>query len=171
MLPGQELPNDDPANPCFGCGARNPHGLRMRFFDDGEVVRSELLLSDDYCGWPGTVMSNVVVCAMDEVLTWLSWARFGKLATDEAAPHADARGRVRTGVPFVVEGRVVREQGGHKVLEACVVQEGEVRVAMQSSYRAVTAEEAEDLLKRPALPPSLREDAEDILRAAGARRA
>lgn len=169
MPPGAELPNDDPANACFGCGPRNPHGLRMRFFDDGTWVRSELTLSDDYCGWPGTVISNVVACALDEVLTWLAWARFGQLATDEAPPVVEHAGRVRTGRPFVVEGRVVRDDGARKHVEARVLQDGEVRAVMRCTYRGVQAEEAAGLLKRQGLPPSIRADLEHIVRADASR--
>ncbi|MCA1813064.1 MAG: hypothetical protein LC624_03815, partial [Halobacteriales archaeon] len=169
-LPGRELPSHDPENPCFGCGPRNPHGLRMRFFDDGEVVRSELTLGDDYCGWPGTVITNIIALALDEGLTWASWARFGRLATDDDSARVEHTGRIKTGAPFVIEARVLREEAGRKHMEGRAVQDGATRAVMRATYRAVEAPDAERILKRPGLPPSLREDLELILREDASRR-
>jgi hypothetical protein len=165
MLPGRELPNDPDDNPCFGCGPRNPIGLRMRYWDDGQVVRSELTLSDEYCGWPGHVMSWIVLTALDEAIVWAAWARFGKLATETGAPPTwELPGRVATGRPFVVEARVVeRRADGSARFEAVAVQDGEVRVRLREDVRPLTPKEAEELLARPGMPRTIREDAREIL--------
>jgi hypothetical protein len=166
-LPGQELPNDPDDNPCFGCGPRNPVGLRMRFFDDGKVTRSELTLDDRYSGWPGAVISNLVLLAIDEVLTWGAWARSGELATDDGDPTWTFEGRVRTGAPFTVEGWPGERDGPWTWFHARVLQDGEERATYRVRVRPRTRAENEELLKRPGLPRSIREDAEQALRKPG----
>jgi hypothetical protein len=78
MLPGVELENDPDDNPCFGCGPKNPIGMRMRFFDDGKVVRSELTLDDRYSGSWGVVLDPIVYAALDEMVTWAACGPRGR---------------------------------------------------------------------------------------------
>ncbi len=53
---------------CFVCGRLNPIGLKITFFDDGDKsVRAEVIVPDDFNGYPGVVHGGIVAAILDEV--------------------------------------------------------------------------------------------------------
>ena len=60
----QQLPG---SRGCYVCGQENPVSLRMTFFlqDSGEVT-SEIVVSEDYAGYPGIVHGGNVAAMLDE---------------------------------------------------------------------------------------------------------
>jgi uncharacterized protein (TIGR00369 family) len=58
---------------CFGCGADNEEGLRMRFSptDDGSVC--EFVVPERYQSWRGMVHGGVVALMLDEAVGWAAW--------------------------------------------------------------------------------------------------
>ena len=73
LVPKSEpLPFDDQHN-CFGCGAHNRIGLRLRFFldhqDSGPGVVSTLRLSKRFQGPHGFVHGGVIAAMLDEAMS------------------------------------------------------------------------------------------------------
>jgi hypothetical protein len=67
---GSHLLENDPGNPCIGCGPNNPRGLRLQFRRDGKRVVSELAAHETLEGWPGRLHSGVLYLAMLDVANW-----------------------------------------------------------------------------------------------------
>lgn len=54
---------------CFVCGRKNPHGLYMTFFDNGQnEVYSDYTVPAAFQGYPGIVHGGVVAAMLDEVV-------------------------------------------------------------------------------------------------------
>lgn len=53
---------------CFVCGVRNPLGLKMKFYEHqpGEVS-AEIVVPEQYQGYPGVVHGGVIAAMLDEV--------------------------------------------------------------------------------------------------------
>jgi len=64
------LLENDPENPCVGCGPNNPRGLRLAFRRDGKRVASELIAHETLEGWPGRLHSGVLYLAMLDMASW-----------------------------------------------------------------------------------------------------
>ena len=54
---------------CFVCGLQNPVGLKMAFYNDPETgrVQANLIVPDEYQGYPGVVHGGIVAAILDEV--------------------------------------------------------------------------------------------------------
>jgi len=53
---------------CFVCGVQNPFGLHIHFEDDGEnTARAEVIVPDQFNGYPGVVHGGIVATILDEV--------------------------------------------------------------------------------------------------------
>jgi alkanesulfonate monooxygenase SsuD/methylene tetrahydromethanopterin reductase-like flavin-dependent oxidoreductase (luciferase family) len=65
----QQLPS---SRSCYVCGRENPVSLRMTFFlqDNGEVT-SEVVVPEEYAGYPGMVHGGNIVAMMDEAAAGL----------------------------------------------------------------------------------------------------
>lgn len=58
---------------CFGCGADNDEGLKMRFSPTGEGSVCEFEVPDRYQSWRGMVHGGVVALMLDEAVGWAAW--------------------------------------------------------------------------------------------------
>jgi uncharacterized protein (TIGR00369 family) len=55
---------------CFACGARNPHGLQMKFSTDGRRVYSLLHVPERMAGWDQTIHGGILSTILDEIMGW-----------------------------------------------------------------------------------------------------
>lgn len=52
---------------CFVCGMKNPFGLKLRFFEtEPGGVAVDLVLSEEYQGYPGVAHGGIVAAILDE---------------------------------------------------------------------------------------------------------
>lgn len=105
----KKQPNSDH---CFICGRKNPHGLYMTFYDNGEnEVFSEYTVTEDYQSYPGIVHGGIVAAMLDEVV--------GRVAMIDDHHHfmmsvkleVKYRHPVPTNTPLKIIGRVVKLRG------------------------------------------------------------
>lgn len=55
---------------CFGCGQANPIGLKLKFRQDGDKLRSEFIPDHYHQGWPDIVHGGVINALIDEALSY-----------------------------------------------------------------------------------------------------
>ena len=100
------------SNHCFICGRKNPHGLYMTFYDNGEnEVFSEYTVTEDYQSYPGVVHGGIVAAMLDEVV--------GRVAMIDDHHHfmmsvkleVKYRHPVPTNTPLKIIGRIVKLRG------------------------------------------------------------
>ena len=63
----EKLPN---SKTCFVCGDRNPSGLRVRFWLDGEAVFTRFTPREDQMGYHGVTHGGVIAALLDETMGW-----------------------------------------------------------------------------------------------------
>ena len=97
---------------CFICGRKNPHGLYMSFYDDGDkTVTSTHSVPEAYQGYPGVVHGGIVAAMLDEAV--------GRVAMIEDHHHfmmsvkleVKYRHPVPTETPLRIIGRIERLRG------------------------------------------------------------
>lgn len=97
---------------CFICGRKNPHGLYMSFYDDGDkTVASTHTVPEAYQGYPGVVHGGIVAAMLDEAV--------GRVAMIEDHHHfmmsvrleVKYRHPVPTETPLQIIGRIERLRG------------------------------------------------------------
>lgn len=95
---------------CFACGPRNASGLRLRFEQDGDGVRTAFRGRPEHQGFPGQVHGAVITALLDEVMSRVS------LLEDRWTMTARIQVRFRRPVPLDQEvtaiGRKTRTRGG-----------------------------------------------------------
>lgn len=97
---------------CFICGRKNPHGLRMTFYDNGrnEVI-ARPTVPDAYQSYPGIVHGGIIAAMLDEVV--------GRVALISDHHHfmlsvkleVKYRQPVPTETPLLVRGQIKRLRG------------------------------------------------------------
>ena len=55
---------------CFGCGPRNTHGLKMRFYTDEKSLYSWVEIPGHFSGWKDFAHGGVITTMLDEVMGW-----------------------------------------------------------------------------------------------------
>ncbi len=109
---------------CFACGARNQHGLHLRFSREvseaggGAVVCRYDPKPEDQ-GFPGVMHGGVLAALLDESMAWAMWAADRALGVT-AKMETRYRKTVGTTGTLIVHGRVVRMRGRRIEVEASV---------------------------------------------------
>jgi len=60
----------NPSNPCFGCGAANPRGMKLVFDRDTDRRRivGRFRLGAEYQGGPGFIHGGIIATVLDEAM-------------------------------------------------------------------------------------------------------
>ena len=135
---------------CFACGQKNPYGLKMVFYQDGEAIVSDFLPGKEHQGFPGVIHGGVIAAVFDEALNRTSmladhptWTMTGRLEV-----------RYRRYVPYgpllrvkawlgLQKGRMVQ---GHAQLTRAD-DESVLLAEAQGSFMALKPEMLDELMK------------------------
>jgi acyl-coenzyme A thioesterase PaaI-like protein len=94
---------------CFGCGAQNPHGLKLDFRIEDKRAVAEFQPRAEHQGYPGLVHGGLIATALDEAMGWAMytlgvWAVTGRMEVKYRRPlPLDAKA--------TVSGEIVRDRG------------------------------------------------------------
>lgn len=103
---------NDPANPCVGCGPEHPHGLRLAFARDGDAVTTTLAATPDRQGWPGRLHSGLLYLAMLETANWTLFGLRGRVGLPVRTSALDAARWVAVGETLTLRGRLAADAPG-----------------------------------------------------------
>ena len=98
------LENDE-ANPCFGCGPRNPRGLRLSFRRVGDHVETSFLADVTMEGWPGRLHSGILYTAMLETANWTVFGVTGRIGIPVRTSALSLQRWVPSGTRLRIAGR------------------------------------------------------------------
>ena len=130
---------------CFGCGALNASGLKLRFrrLTDGGVW-AEFTPDRRFEGYLGMVHGGVLATMLDEAMSWAITAS-GDFAVTARMKTA-FRSPAMVGRPLRVEGRVVSERRRLVDTSAQIVdsESGELLAEAEAVFMRVSAEQAAD---------------------------
>jgi acyl-coenzyme A thioesterase PaaI-like protein len=76
MSEAPKLPLEDNGL-CFGCGNRNPIGLRLTFHWDGNIYSTRYVPKQEHQGWAGRTHGGMIALVLDEVLSRAALEQFG----------------------------------------------------------------------------------------------
>lgn len=127
---------------CIVCGRENHHGLNLRFAADGDVIRSEAPLSEEFCSYKGIIHGGILTAVLDEAMGWA--ASFGSRRMCQAAELKIRFVKpVRAGNKVQVVARMERDR--KRVIEASgelLDTDGSVLVKGFGKFMPLDAEQA-----------------------------
>jgi acyl-coenzyme A thioesterase PaaI-like protein len=94
-----------PGAACYGCAPHHPHGLRLRFRREGELLSTAYQAGPEQQGPPGIMHGGLVATLADELGAWaviVGLGKFGFTTTLQARYHQ----AVRAGLPLRGEARL-----------------------------------------------------------------
>ncbi len=113
------IPNSEDQT-CFGCGAQNPHGLKMKFATDGERVYSFLQVPLTLTGWDKTVHGGVLSTILDEIMGWSVIYLLRKIGMTKSIT-VEFKKAVSAGEPLTIVGCIREKQSERSALMAGVI--------------------------------------------------
>ncbi|MCX2727418.1 PaaI family thioesterase [Thermomicrobium sp. 4228-Ro] len=64
---------------CFGCGERNPIGLKLAFYREEEGVEASFTPQPEHEGYIGLVHGGILATLLDEAMSWAVISTAGRL--------------------------------------------------------------------------------------------
>jgi acyl-coenzyme A thioesterase PaaI-like protein len=133
---------------CFGCGPHNPHGLRLRFELDGELVRTRVTLGPGYDGPPGILHGGLQAMIADEIAGWTLVGLKGRigLTTSMQVRYIQS---LRLGVEIVGEGRITSEGDGVATVSVVLSQDQRKGCMVRVSFAMPDVAKMTEVLRGP----------------------
>jgi len=92
---------------CFGCGKKNPIGLKLDFKWDGKIARTRFTPTEFYQGWAGMVHGGILNSILDEAMAYA--AIFEGASCITARMETRIRRPARVGEELLVTSSVTRK--------------------------------------------------------------
>lgn len=134
-----------PDGVCFGCGSKNPKGLRIKSYWDADNTHLVMTHSPEeyYVGWPSLVYGGLIGCLIDCHSNWTAMAYHYRAENREAGtlPRIDCvTGSLNIkyikptpmGVPLMLKARVEGDVG-RKTRVICEMYAGDILTAASDS--------------------------------------
>ena len=106
-LPRVSIDTDRSAGLCFGCGQKNPIGLKLSFYRDGKMARAEFIPDKLYQGWRGIVHGGIIATALDEALSHAAHFDGVECITAEMAVRFKRPAKVEE--PLIITASITRK--------------------------------------------------------------
>ena len=133
---------------CFGCGPNNPHGLRMRFEKEGEIVRSRLLLGSGYDVPPGILHGGLQALIADEVAGWTLVGLRGRIGLTTSL-QIRYIGSLRLGTEIVAEGKLASEHDGLATVTVSLKQGDRTGSMARATFALADVAKMQEVLQGP----------------------
>ncbi len=132
---------------CFGCGKKNPWGLKLEFYEDGEWYSADFTPHEFYQGFPGVVHGGILVTAMDEAMA--------KVLFHHGIPAFTVKLEVRLldkavpGEKLKVSSKIVENKNKIFILEAKITDEDKKKKATAKGvFQRIREEVLKELLDK-----------------------
>ena len=63
-------PYDNELNMCFGCGQKNPFGLKLQFEESDDFLHAKWHPSEKYQGYTNILHGGIIAALLDEIGAW-----------------------------------------------------------------------------------------------------
>ena len=132
---------------CFGCGPNNPHGLKLRFFREGESVMTTFTPTRGLDGPPGIFHGGLQATLCDEVAGWGLVGLMGRMGFTTSMNVRYMR-PVRLNIPVEARAKIASQSGDIVTLKVTLSQEGKVGCMARVCYALPSVEAAEKTMQR-----------------------
>jgi uncharacterized protein (TIGR00369 family) len=135
-------------NHCFGCGAGNPVGLKLKFrIEPDGAVRADAAITAHYEGPPGYLHGGIIATLLDEAMSKAN--RAGGVTAMTRQMEVSYLRPVPSASAIRIEGRVTRSEGRKHWTTAQILNaEGETLAQATGLFIAVTPEQVAKALGR-----------------------
>lgn len=141
-MEGNKLPTDLSGiyTKCFACGKDNPIGLKLKFYQEGELAKAEFTPGELYQGWPGIVHGGILCTILDEAMGYAVIFN-GIWSYVTARAETRFRNQARVGEPLIITGSVDRKAKRQIWTSATIVRQDGTSVAESTAVMFETGDE------------------------------
>lgn len=94
---------------CFACSPKNPIGLKLQFFMEGDTCKASFVGGPEHQGWAGLIHGGLIATLLDEVMAQWLWKN------GITAMTAEMTTRFKKAVPvdqeLTLEGYLLSDRG------------------------------------------------------------
>jgi len=147
------IPIPEPADnpPCFACGSKNPDGMHLQFYLEGDEVVTEFTAPSTWSGWGDILHGGFQSLLLDEVCSW-AFSTVGSCRSFVTSELTVTFKRpVRVGQPLTIRGRI-QERDDPRVLTTGEIldADGHVLTTGRATMRVLPTERFESIAHQTA---------------------
>ena len=94
------------SNLCFGCGKKNPIGLKLKFKWDGKAVRTEFTPDKLHQGWADVIHGGIITAVLGETMAYA--AGYERIRCITATMQTRFKRPLTVGEPTIITASVTK---------------------------------------------------------------
>jgi uncharacterized protein (TIGR00369 family) len=124
-------PFDADQNRCFGCGPKNPAGLKLAFEEEGDKLCASWVPDPNFQGYINVLHGGIIATLLDEVGAWCIYVKAGTSGVTSSMtvrylkPVHISKGKIK------VETRLV-EKGEKNAIISALLFDGEGKICAEA---------------------------------------
>jgi len=133
-----------PHNRCFGCGAANEKGLRIKSRVEGDELVADFVPEEHHQAFGGVVNGGIIGALLDCHSNWAAAYHLMQQRGVDALPctvtadfHVTLKRPTPLGPPLKLRARVVESAGDKAVVEATLEAQGKITATCRGTFVAV----------------------------------
>ena len=63
---------------CFACSPKNDIGLKMQFYEEGDLIKCDWAPKEEFCGYHNILHGGIQSTLMDEIASWTMMVKLKK---------------------------------------------------------------------------------------------
>ena len=130
---------------CFACAPKNPFGLRMEFYEDGDEVVSYWKAGTNFQGWVDTLHGGIQATLIDETSSWLV-SRKKQVSGMTTNLNVKYKRPIPTGTdePVEIRARIKEEKRNFVFIEVEIRFAGAVCTTGETTFYCFSREKSEE---------------------------
>jgi beta-phosphoglucomutase family hydrolase len=121
---------------CFGCGQKNPIGMKLVFKKVGNAAHAEFIPREEFEGWPGVLHGGLIANILDEAASWAF--NYAGMLVVTARMEVLYRSPAKTGAKLIITSEVVARNGKRgEAVSRIVTEDGTLIAEAKSLHVAI----------------------------------
>ena len=132
---------------CFVCGEKNPIGLNLFFYTDGDKVFADYTFGEEHVGFKNHIHGGLLSTLLDEIMGWTVYTKMGIMFNTWELKVRFSKA-LRPGIPIKAVAYFVEDKKRYIIAKGQIIdKEGNIYAKGEGKYVPIKGKKLEEIMQ------------------------